>query len=344
MSTEAGPAAGVPLARKVAFLSRPAAYPGAATAVEAIETHMAWVFLTRSRAYKLKKPVRYAFLDFSTLEARRRDCEEEVRLNRALAPDVYLGTVPLTAGDGGLAVGGGGSVVDWLVVMRRLERARMLDRGLAEGAWTSPQIDAVVAWLVRFYAQARRVSISPAKYRARLAREIEEDRAELVALRRLGAAETRASAVAAELQAFIHRCAALLDARVDARRIVEGHGDLRPEHVYLGPPPAVIDCIEFNASFRELDVVDDLAFLALECERLGAAEVGRLVLDAYARQSKDRPTPALVAFYMGRRALLRAKIALWHLRDHEVRREHEWVARALRYVELAEAHAAHAGG
>src|SRR5262249_4067578 len=118
--------------QKIAFLSRPEAYPEPTRRVEMKETHMSWVFLTDTKAWKLKKPVRYDFLDFSTREARRRDCEEELRLNRRLAPDVYYGIAPLTIDpQGGMRLAGAGETIDWLVRMRRLPADRMLDWAIA---------------------------------------------------------------------------------------------------------------------------------------------------------------------------------------------------------------------
>ncbi len=122
------------LGAKVAFLSRPGSYPEPTARVDTIETHMSWVFLTDRQAWKLKKPVRTTWLDFTTAAARRRNCEAELRLNRRLATDVYLEIVPLALDDGGrLRLGDGGGVIDWLVRMRRLPAARMLDRLIARG-------------------------------------------------------------------------------------------------------------------------------------------------------------------------------------------------------------------
>jgi aminoglycoside phosphotransferase family enzyme len=126
----------------VAALRDPACYPEATQGVQAIETHMSWVFLTDAHAYKLKKPVHFADRDFRSADARRHSCEEEVRLNRRLAAPVYLGVVPLAvAGDGGLRVGGQGPAVDWLVRMHRLPAGLMLDSLLAGGAATPAQRD-----------------------------------------------------------------------------------------------------------------------------------------------------------------------------------------------------------
>ena len=131
-------------AQKLRFLSDPSAYPHAPSTVTVVETHMSYVFLAGDKAYKLKKPVRYPFLDFSTLDARERNCREEARLNRRLAADVYLGVLPLTF-DGArvFALGGDGAVVDWLVEMRRLPQEAMLDRLISDGRLTEARIDAV---------------------------------------------------------------------------------------------------------------------------------------------------------------------------------------------------------
>lgn len=131
----------------------------------------------------------------------------------------------------------------------------------------------------------------------------------------------------------------ILEERARDGRIVEGHGDLRPEHVHLGPEPAVIDCIEFDRDLRVLDAVEELAFLAMECEDLGAAEVGAWFLEIYGRESSDVPDSRLVEFYKSHRALTRAKLAAWHLEDPTVPDPERWRRRTRRYLELAGVHA-----
>ncbi len=131
------------LGDKVRFLSNPAAYPCIPEQVIARETHMSWVFMAGDRVYKLKKPVRFAYLNFSTLDRRAGACRAEDLLNRRLAPDVYLGVVPLTLSTSGLAISGDGPVVDWLVVMRRLEENETLEAALREGWLKSSQVDRV---------------------------------------------------------------------------------------------------------------------------------------------------------------------------------------------------------
>jgi aminoglycoside phosphotransferase family enzyme len=331
--------AGVPLAEKVAFLRRPGSYAHQPAAVEAIETHMAWVFLADGEAFKLKKPVRYAFLDFASLGARLRACREEVRLNRRLAGDVYRGVVPLVRLPGaGLAVGGAGETVDWLVHMRRLRRGDFLDARLAAAGVTAEEVRRVVQRLVGFYREAHPVPITPGAYRQRFRQDIRENRHEILELGELLRADLPEEAVeelARGQLAFLDAAAPLFDARVAAGRVVDGHGDLRPEHVCLEAEPVIIDCIEFNSDFRIVDPLDEIAYLAVECARLGAPATGKAFPAAYRELSGDDPPEALTAFYGSFRAFLRARIAIWHTRDGEILHPDHWVERTGDYLRLA---------
>lgn len=304
--------------------------------MESLETHMACVFLTDRFAYKLKKPIRQPFLDYRTLEARRRTCEAEVRLNRRLAPDVYLGTVALTLEPSGeLALAGRGDVVDWLVKMRRLPRECMLDRLIERNAVEADQVRRLGGRLGRFYLVATPVSVAPPEYREGLRRRIRECRSVLAAPD-YGLSAARVERIAGELLAFVEASADLLDRRVEEGRIVDGHGDLRAEHVCFDPEPVIIDCIEFRRDFRILDPLDDLASLAVDCERLGADWIGDGVFAASAEVTGDRPTRELRDFYRGLRAVLRGKLAAWHTRDAEAGDRPHWLELADRYLRLAE--------
>jgi aminoglycoside phosphotransferase family enzyme len=329
----------VDLAEKVAFLQRPDSYPESPKAVEAVETHLAWVFLTDRHAYKLKKPVRYPFLDFTTLEARHADAREEVRLNHRLAPGVYLGVVPLALGsDGRLRIDRSGTPVDWLVKMRRLPRTGMLDYAIAAGTVQPPALRALSDLILAFYRSAATVPIDCRAYQARFRKEVDEN-AQALREPRYGLSPTLVATITTAQHGFLDRGRKLLEARASAGRIVEGHGDLRPEHVCLGPPPVIIDCVEFNREFRILDPVDELGYLAMECERLGAPWAGRVLLTHYTTFSGDRPPERLVHFYQSVRATLRAKLAAWHLDDVAVRYPSQWFNRAEAYLALAERHA-----
>jgi len=328
-----------PVAAKVAHLRRPESYSPAPARVEVVETHMSWVFLTDLHAWKLKKPVRREFLDFSTLAARKANCEAEIRLNGRLAPEVYLAVVPLAlAASGALALGGPGRPVDWLVQMRRLPHDLMLDAAIARDAVAAADVARIAAVLAAFYRSLAPISMPVETLRTRLTRDVRASR-EALSDPTYGLPAASVAGVSDALLRFLDTHVDLLAARVAAGRIVEGHGDLRPEHVCLLERPVVIDCIEFNAEFRRLDVADELAFLALECENLGAPDVGARLFAACCAALDDRVPEALFHFYAASRALLRAKLAAWHVADVPAEMHGEWNARARRYLELAARHA-----
>jgi len=323
------------LAEKVAFLGRAGSYPGGARHVRAIETHLSWVFLTETHAYKLKKPVRYGECDLTTVGARAAHCRMEIVLNRRLSEGVYLGAIPLAVdAEGRMRLDRGGEVADWLIRMRRLPAQRMLDRLVLTRRLADEELRPLVALLVRFYRSCRPEALRPAEFRARLAARIAESTRELCAPEgELPAA--RVEALGERQLAFLERNSAMVDRRVALGRVVEGHGDLRPEHVCLEAQPQIIDCLEFSRELRIVDVAEELGFLALECERLGAPRVRRTLFEVYAELSGDRPEPELVDFYQGQHALIRAKLALWHLREPLRDDRERWVRRAGEYLQLA---------
>ncbi|MBZ5556196.1 MAG: hypothetical protein LAO77_02865 [Acidobacteriia bacterium] len=326
----------VSLESTVAFLRRADAYSEAPGEVVAIQTHMSWVFLTGAHAYKLKKPIQFNSVDFRTADARRRNCEEEVRLNRRLASAVYLGVVALTLDPGGrLALDGAGTPVDWLVKMRQLPAEHMLDAvitGGRAGDEESP-IREAAHYLARFYAAAKPEPVDGPAHRRRLADGVRCDLRELCRTTYGLPARTVHALARAEL-AFLDANAPVFEQRLQQGRCVEGHGDLRPEHICLRPAPAIIDCLEFARDLRVLDPADELAFLALECERLGDARVGTWFLDVYSQVTGDRPQASLVHFYRVYRALRRARIAAAHLDDPSVAHPEVFIAKAKRYLDL----------
>jgi aminoglycoside phosphotransferase family enzyme len=303
------------LKEKVAFLRRPQAYPDESAAVNAVETHMSWVFLTGRLAFKLKKPARYDFLDLRSQDSRRRSCEDEVRLNRRLAPEIYLGTVPLTEdADGALAVGGIGEPVDWLVKMRRLPAERMLDQAIRAGGVKTRELRTVAGLLARFFNDAVPVAMPPAEYRRRLANAVTTYRRTLADPSR-GMPVRSVAKVTATLRKVVMGEAPLFDRRIRRGRIREGHGDLRAEHVFLGPKAAVIDCLDYNRDLRIQDSADELCLLAIECEILGTPGAGKVILETCCDRLGDEPPPELIAFYKARRAMMRASSALLHSAD-----------------------------
>lgn len=322
---------------KVAFLCSTANYPARPQRVTVIETHMSWVFLAGDRVYKLKKPVRYDFLDFSTLAARRRNCEREIALNRRLAAAVYRAAVPLTLErDGQLRLNGKGRVIDWLVAMRRLPAQRMLDNALAAGSVTEEDTQRLARVLAAFYRTARPAPVAAKRYRRNFAAAIDVNRAQL-ATPAYGLPVRLIDRVTAAQRDFVARHGDLIAAR--APHVVDAHGDLRPEHVCLTPRPVIIDCLEFRREYRLLDPADELAYFAMECARLGNAAVGETVVRQVLNALHDTPGAGVIAFYKCFRATVRAKIAIWHLADRNINHAAHWRRRARDYLGMAHRHA-----
>jgi aminoglycoside phosphotransferase family enzyme len=300
-----------------------------------IETHFAWVFLAGPFAYKMKKPQRFRGFDLTTLAARRANCELEVALNRRLAAPVYMGTVPLCASGAALRLAGPGTPVEWLVKMHRLPRDKTLDRAAAAGTLEERDLGKLLGKLAGFYASTARAPWDARGYRDALSGEIEHYGAELAAPG-LELDHGLVRSVATGLLTFMATNSAQLAARVAQGRVVDAHGDLRPEHVFLLPEPQIIDCLEFSAELRLLDSAAELAFLALECERLGHATLGHHLIELYRSACHDDVSPALLRFYTAERAFVRALLAAWHVLDElTATAATQWRDRAYWYLNIA---------
>lgn len=269
---------------------------------DVVETHISTVFLVGDRAYKLKKAVRNAFLDWGTPERRREACRAEVALNRRLSPDVYLGVLDVVDEHGGLR--------DGLVVMRRMPRDRSLEAMVRAGESVDAAIVALAKLLAGFHARASRDGVAVAAGRpesvARLwAGNLEELRSLPAAA---GAAEL--DAIARLAGGYQRGRAGLIARRAESGRSCDGHGDLLAADVFLtGDGPRVLDCLEFDPSLRAGDVLADVAFLAMDLERLGVPDAAAHFLRAYRDYAGDDWPASLADFWVAYRALVRAKVA-----------------------------------
>jgi aminoglycoside phosphotransferase family enzyme len=322
------------IAEKVAFLRRADSYGHHPLDVFCRETHMSFVFIAGDMVYKLKKPVRFPFLDFSTIERRESACRAELMVNHRLASDVYVGVVPITIANGTLAIGGKGGVVDWLVVMRRLAPDDMLDRALANGTLGIHDVDRFGERLADFYRHARRILTGPQVHLAKWRQRLDENRRVLSAARFDFPPGLLLTVNRGQIR-FITELGSLLVQRASSRRIIDGHGDLKPEHISLDEPIAIIDRIEFNASFRECDPFDEIAALDIECEQLGFAWVGERLRDRLALHLHDQISSTVYTFYRSYRATLRARLTIAHLLDPDCRTPEKWPRLARRYLALA---------
>jgi uncharacterized protein len=331
-------AQGVSLDEKVAFLSRTTSYSPPVRHVRRRETHMSWVFLAGEEAYKLKKPLRFPYLDFSTLARREAACRAELTLNRRLAPNVYRAVMPLRWSSRGLAIGGPGEIVDWLVVMRRLDDRQTLEYALKTGGLATWQLDRLVSTLTDFYRHAGAILVSRETHLRSWHRSLAYNKSVLLDPR-LALPAGLVRTIDRAQRRFLAKRSALIANRVRDRHIVEGHGDLRPEHIWLGDPVKIIDCLEFNPTLRAVDPFDEIAFLCVECERLGAAWAGEYIKRHARLALSDGMSEELFTFYRCHRATLRARLTIAHLLEPSPRTVDKWPRLARTYLRLAAEHA-----
>jgi uncharacterized protein len=293
-------------------LLRPEVYPPPRPRkVTLASTHASWVFLTEREAWKVKRPVDYGFLDFSTPEKRRLCAEEEMRLGARLAPGVYLEVAPIYFGPGGHSFVGPGAIVDHAVRMRRLPDGDSAQDLLALDRLSPVHLARLSARLARFYAEAPLAPEAGAP--AVLAANIEENRIQVQPyVGQLVDAGT-VEHVCRWQQGILAALEECLHERQAEERVREGHGDLRLEHVYFpsGAPeePVVIDPIEFNRRFRCQDAALDVAFLAMELEAAGRDDLAMYFLSCFARDANDYGFFPLLDLYLSYRAFVRAKVA-----------------------------------
>jgi hypothetical protein len=337
-------------------LADPAFYPHAPRTVEHVQTHISHVFLAGAFVYKLKKAVRLPFADFSTRERRRVFCDEEVRLNRRLAPDVYLGVLRVTrAPDGTLALDGDGETIDYVVWMRRLPAERVLAALLETDAVRPEMLDELVILLAHFHAAAP-TGDAIAKYATPAA--IGATWQQTLGL----AAPLVGAVIAPEVHAiltalgprFIGRHEMLFRERQGGGRIREGHGDLHAEHIYfvdapvaapglapLAPGVQVVDCVEFSLPLRCNDVASEIAFTVMDLERRGRQDLAHDFVARYVAATRDAGLEALLPFYACYRACVRGAVEGMKSGESEVpstdrqaakERARGYLALALRYA------------
>lgn len=331
----------------IALLREPSCYPHAPRDVEIVQTHISIVSLCGDLVYKLKKPLRLPFLDFSTLAKRRATCRDEVRLNRRLCPDVYLGTAALRAGSDGAGAGArfaatgdddGAGDLDVAVVMRRLPAERMLDRLLAEGACTEAEIRALARRVAQFHRGADRGAATRSHGSPDRLRQLAADNfAEVAAIADHGMHAPLLAAMRTRTERDFAAVLPRLRARVAAGHVVDGHGDLHARNICMTAPPAVYDCIEFNAAFRCGDVATELAFLCMDLTYRGARPLAAVFVDEYVGATGDRELPPLLPPLLRYRAMVRAKVGALAAAEQELPAADRDGARrsAARHLQLA---------
>ena len=327
----------------IAALQNPALYPHPVTSFQVIETHISWVILTGSHAYKMKKPVNFGFLDFTSLQARKHFCEEELRLNQRLTQDLYLEVVPVTGSEQQPQLGGSGEPIEFLLRMRQFPQELLLDQVQLRGELTQQHMDALSERIARFHLATPAVPadhplcsaeaiMAPMRQNFEQIRPLLSDKADL----------TQLDALQAWTETSFSRLEPLLSERARGGFIRECHGDIHLGNATLLDGEVVLfDCIEFNEPFRLIDIASDAAFLAMDLEDRGLRSLARRFVNNWLEITGDYQALQLLNFYKAYRALVRAKVSLFRLGQ-----EQDAVQRAAilqqyrRYANLAEGYAA----
>jgi uncharacterized protein len=318
------------------FLKTPSSYGGAVDRVDVIETHASFVFLAGDRAYKLKRAVKYSYLDFSTAEQRRAACEAEFALNRRTAPDLYLEIRALAQmPNGRVGFATDERAIDWLVVMRRFDQAMLFDALAGTGGLTQPLMAELAGHIAAFHQTAeQRPDQGDAKA---LAAVVEANHGCLMAAREAGFVPERIVELRQRSLERIAAISALLDRRRAEGKVRRCHGDLHLRNVCLFEgKPTLFDCLEFSDELACVDVLYDLAFLLMDLEHRGLAALGNLVLNRYLDLTGEDDGLAAMPLFLSSRAAIRAHVTATALeRAAAAEAKPEMAAKARSYLDLA---------
>jgi len=286
-------------------------YRGMSLQGELIETHISWVILTQSFAFKIKKPIQYSFLDFSSLEKRKFYCEEELKLNQRLS-DVYLDVLPIKLINGHLHLGPGeGEIIDYAVQMSRLKTAKKMDNLLLKNGVTQEHIKALAEKIAHFHERAKVVKTPFNKSHLKSAFN------DLLSVRdwteeHLGKDyATMIEKAIAFSDAFLDKHEAIMTSRIEQGFQRDMHGDLHSKNIFLYHEPIIFDCIEFNETFRQIDILNELAFFCMDLEAFKQEELSSAFMEIYAALFpciRSQEEQALFIYYKCYRANVRAKV------------------------------------
>ncbi len=325
----------------VKSLLKPGGYPQPPQKIELKQTQMSFVFLADDLVYKAKKPVDLGYLDYTTLEKRRHFCQRELELNRRLCPDVYLEVVPITNDNGRISIGGSGETIEYAVKMRRLPDGRMMDVLLAKDRVTPDMLEGLAERLARFHREAEtNGQIASFGGLETVRRNNDENFSQTEKYVGKAIPAARYTELEDFTKNFIERHRALFEKRVKDGRIRDLHGDLHAAHICFTNGVCVYDCIEFNDRFRYGDVASEMAFLAMDLDHYGRADLSRLFINSYIAESGDDELRQLLPFYKSYRACVRGKVTCFKLDDPYVSDEEKRriLTEATDYFQLAQSY------
>jgi aminoglycoside phosphotransferase family enzyme len=320
------------------LLLNPEIYPDHPRAIKFIETHISLLFLTGNHVYKVKKPVDFGFLDFTSLEKRKFFCEQEVKLNRRLSPDIYLGVVKITKERKGVSLGGKGALVEYAVKMKQIPEEFLMDQLLEKKQVTPKMIEAVSEKLVRFYfaAETNDIIKSFAKPE-RVKQDTDENFEQTEKYVDVTISREIFEEVKHRTNNFFKTNKNIFHQRIASDQIRDCHGDLRLEHIFWGEEISIFDCIEFNERFRYTDVAADIGFLAMDLDYYSRQDLSEHLIRAFIGESGDQELIEVLDFYKCYRAYVRGKVESFRLDDPHIPEEEkkEALKRAQKYFGLA---------
>lgn len=324
------------------FLLTPAAYPHPVGEIRLVQTHISYVLLAGDFVYKLKKPVDFGFLNFTTLDRRKHFCTEELLLNRRLCPDLYLGLVTITQEGGSYSLDGKGEPVEYCVKMARMPEDKMMEKVIADGKLTTDMLDCIVDILVPFYEKALGGSeiqeFGTAKAVSVNVLENFEQTLPFIGCPSLS--QKQFDTISTYARSFLAQ-EDVFRTRIAAGKIRDCHGDLYSANICLSDPVHIYDCIEFNQRFRYCDVASDVAFLAMDLDFHGLQPLSDYFINQFCRKSADDGLRTMLNFYKCYRAYVRGKIGLFtaHAPEVDERTKQICLAQAGKYFESAEHYA-----
>ena len=323
-------------------LLRPEIYPDHPRVITFIETHISLLFLTGNYVYKVKKPVDFGFLDFTSLKKRKLFCEQEVKLNRRLSPDIYLGVVKITQEGNRISLDGRGKLVEYAVKMKQIPEEFLMDKLLERRQVTPKMIEAVSEKLAKFYFNAETNDLikgfaKPERVKQDTDENFEQTEKYIdVTIPRQIYEEVRN-----RTNEFFKAKGEIFYRRIASDRIRDCHGDLRLEHIFYGEEIAIFDCIEFNERFRYTDMAADIAFLAMDLDYHDRQDLSEHLIRAFIGQSGDDELVEVLDFYKCYRSYVRGKVESFRLDDPNIpeKEKTEALKRAQKYFSLAHRYA-----
>jgi aminoglycoside phosphotransferase family enzyme len=323
----------------VQALLEPKTYPHAPQKVELMQTQMSFIFLTGDYVYKVKKPVDLGYLDYTTLEKRRFFCQQELKLNRRLCPDIYLEVVPIVQHQDKILLGGHGEVIEYAVRMRQLPPQRMMDALLSNNQVSQGMVRQVAKKLAHFHQQAEsNAEISSYGSLSTILTNTEENFTQTQKYIGVSISQEQYRGIKTYTDTFAEQNTGLFEKRMEEGRIRDCHGDLHSAHICFIDGICIYDCIEFNDRFRYCDVASEIAFLAMDLDYHRHPDLSQHFIDAYVKSSQDEELLKLLHFYKCYRAYVRGKVESFKLDDPLILGEEraKALAMAKRYFELAE--------